>query len=98
MSERPQNKHLVPGAGGGDNGGGRPKNEYSVTYWAKKLLEADSGKQAQEIAKSMLEHAKGGNAPLLKELLERTEGKVADNLNLSGEVKSYIIIADESKI
>jgi hypothetical protein len=97
VSERPQNKNLVPGAGGGNNGGGRPPNEKSVTYWAKQLLEAEDGKEAEAVAKSMIENAKGGNSSLLRELLDRVEGPVKQKSEVehSGQV-SYIILAPEA--
>ena len=81
---RPQNAHLVPGAGGGPQpGSGRPPNEFSVTYWAKKLLEANSGEEANAVAKSMIENAKSGNSSLLKELLDRVEGPVKQQIDLN---------------
>ena len=90
--ERPQNKHLVPGAGAGRQpGAGRPQNEYSVTYWAKKLLEAEDGKEAHAVAQSMIENAKGGNSSLLKELLDRVEGPVKKVIRIEDVPKEKLL-------
>ena len=64
-------------------GAGRKPNEFSVTYWAKKLLEAEDGKEAEAVAQSMITNAKSGNSSLLKELLDRVEGPVKQQIDLN---------------
>ena len=79
----PDTSGLIPNRGQGVPGAGRKPNEFSVTYWAKQLLEANGGEEANEVAKSMIANAKGGNSSLLKELLDRVEGPVKQQIDLN---------------
>ena len=66
-----------PGESG--NPGGKPAGK-SITAELRKMI--DEGNTAEEIAKVLIDLAKSigtrGQVPAIKELLERTEGKVPD--------------------
>ena len=104
-TEQPKNSHLKkyefkPGQSG--NPGGRPKYK-PITDALKMLLDeaylADGTTLAQHIAqevtKELLDPAgnlkHGYNTALLKELLDRTEGKVADTLRIEGDIPVNIV-------
>lgn len=79
-------KPFKPGQSG--NPGGRPKG-LSITARLRALLEKGEingepikgGQQVADlVAESIVKQAISGNAPLIKELLDRTEGKVPDRL------------------
>ena len=80
--KQPKNSHLKqyefkPGESG--NPGGRPAGK-SITAELRKMI--DEGNTAEDIAKVLIDLAKSigtrGQVPAIKELLERTEGKVPD--------------------
>lgn len=58
---------------------GRPKNQFSITHWAREFLNGyepgHSKSRAQELAEKIVSMAyKDGNVALIKELLNRVEG------------------------
>jgi hypothetical protein len=62
------------------NMGGRPKNEVSIVYWIKEYLKGKEDghekERAQELAEKICSMAYlEGNVVLMKEILERIEGK-----------------------
>lgn len=71
-----RNNGWQSGASGNPNG--RPANKASITYQIKQLLAAGEGIKAKELAKTAVTLAQAGSFPHLKEVLERTDGKVAD--------------------
>ncbi len=71
------------------NKGGRPKNEVSIVYWMKEYLkgceEGHAKDRAQEFAEDIVKEAKRTKNPaLVKEVIERIEGKVPQKLE--GEI------------
>ena len=65
-------KNLVPFKQG--ENGVRPGQGYSVTSEVKQLLRKELTRQ--KIAQAMIDESSNGNVPMIKELLDRTEGKV----------------------
>ncbi len=65
-----------PGISG--NPAGKQPNVASITYQIKKLLAAGEGIDAKKLAKMAIKEAEEGSFPHFKEILERTDGKVAD--------------------
>lgn len=68
---------------------GRPKNEVSIMYWAKEFLkEKEKGhdkERAQELGEKIVTMAYAdGNVVLIKELLDRVEGKTP--LKIEGNI------------
>jgi hypothetical protein len=88
MSETP------PKTRQGKNGGtllsgsspGRPKGSVSLTTELRKLLAADGGKDAKNLARALILHAAKGNGTAIKELWGRMEGPIKEELEHSGEV------------
>ena len=74
------------------NPGGRPKGK-SITAELRKLL--DDGTVAEDIAKALIRLARDtsfkGNVAALRELLDRTDGKVADVHKIEGDVPISIV-------
>jgi hypothetical protein len=73
----PEHTRFKPGQSG--NPGGRPKGR-SITASLRKLLEQEhNGKPLAELmAERMVKEALSGKFPFLKEVLERTDGKVKE--------------------
>lgn len=76
------NSHLKqyewkPGQSG--NPLGRPKDKKYISEALKDLL-ANDPDLLKQVVEAMLREVKSGNIPALKELLDRTEGKVADKI------------------
>jgi len=76
------------------NPGGRPRGR-SITARLRERLDADDGKLAELIVKVMIREAAKGKFQFAKEILERTEGKVADKarVELSGPDGNAIKVA-----
>lgn len=71
------------------NKGGRPKNEVSIMFWVKKFLEekekGHEKERVQELAEKIVTMAYAdGNVVLIRELLERIEGKTP--LKIEGNI------------
>lgn len=91
MGKREDNlKPFKPGQSGNPNG--RPKGS-GVTDQLKKLLHEEielKGKKttmAEAIAKVCVSKALKGDHRFVKEILDRTEGKVKDQLSVDGEMR-----------
>ena len=67
-----------PGESGNPEGGGRPGNKHSITWWYKKLLAENDGASAKSIATEAINKAKQGYLPHIVEVTDRTDGKVVD--------------------
>ncbi len=85
------------GAAQAKRGVGRPKGsnglpqEHTVSYWIKKGLGLspavtfdEAAIRARRIAETVLKDAEAGSHSHLRTVLDRTEGKVPDTLNLNG--------------
>ena len=81
-------KNLIPYKPG--ENGVRPGQGYSVTSEVKQLLRKEHTRK--EIAQTMIDESKDGNVPMLKELLDRTEGKVPGDQPLAQNVNVVFII------
>lgn len=98
MAGRIENlKPFQPGQSG--NPGGRPKGD-SVTAWLRKKLQDDSEKKpgktrAESVAMAILDAAEDGDFKLIKELLDRTEGKVAESVVVESGPEQTVLDALE---
>lgn len=78
------------------NPGGRPRGR-SITARLREKLDADDGKLAELIVKVMIREAAKGKFQFAKEILERTEGKVADKRELTGADGGPIEVTDAKR-
>jgi hypothetical protein len=62
----------------------RTSNLGSITYWYRRLLSENGGLHAREIAEAALSKARSGSPVHILEITERTDGKVASELNFKG--------------
>jgi hypothetical protein len=97
-SERPDympggvtGKGWKPGQSG--NPGGRPKGR-SVTALLRELLDQEHNqkKLAELLAERLLKEALTGKLGHIKEVLDRTEGKVADRVQIEGDEARQLVI------
>ena len=79
--------HLMPPWKPGESGNpkGRPKDIKYISEALKDLLAKDPI-LLKEVVQAMLKEVKTGNIPALKELLDRTEGKVTENIEVKGQI------------
>jgi hypothetical protein len=98
MSERPDympggitGKGWVPGQSG--NPGGRPKGR-SVTALLRQLLDQEHNqkKLAELLAERLLKEALTGKLGHIKEVLDRTEGRVADRVQVEAAEGQGLVI------
>jgi hypothetical protein len=83
---KPPVKHRFK-KGRSGNPGGRPKGT-SITAILRELLNRpteDGRVVAEELADVFIERAKAGQFKFAKEILDRTEGKVPDRVEVSGK-------------
>jgi hypothetical protein len=87
----PAEHRFKPGQSG--NPGGRPKGE-SITSSLRKILEKEhNGKQIMElVAERLVKEALSGKFPFVKELLERTEGKVKEMHELQSQEHITLVV------
>jgi len=71
-------KHQWP-KGVSGNPGGKRRGE-SVTSRIRKLLQENGGERARQVANIIVTLAEQGDVPMIKELLNRTEGKVPERI------------------
>lgn len=71
----------------------RTSKDFSITRIIKEMLDepadflgANGKTWRQVIALKILDEARKGNATLIKELLDRLEGKVQDKVEISGKI------------
>lgn len=69
------------------NPGGRPKNEVSLTYYIKEAIRERDYEQAKALARAYVEHAKAGNAPYAKIVIDRVDGPVVEKQDITADVK-----------
>jgi hypothetical protein len=81
-----------PGQSG--NPKGRPPGALSITSLAIKLLSDNDEEKAKKLARAIVEGATKGNPALVKELLDRIDGKVADKVGQDEEHPFKLIIED----
>ena len=74
----------LPGQSG--NPTGRGPNTESITWWYRHLLAENKGISAQAIAKMAIQKAKEGSLPHIQEVTDRTDGKVVDRMELTGQI------------
>ncbi|HYE21210.1 MAG TPA: DUF5681 domain-containing protein [Tepidisphaeraceae bacterium] len=77
------------------NPGGRPKGE-SLTATLRRVLEEVDPKHpdatmGERLVRMVVKHAKRGNAAIIKEIIERVDGKIPDKL----EVETRVMIVDD---
>lgn len=71
------------------NPGGRPKRGTTMTELLHTRLDLKDGDlltHKARIAQRLIELAEEGNVPAIKEILDRTEGKVPDKVEVEGKV------------
>ena len=73
-------KGFMPGVSG--NPGGKPRRPASERLIRRLLANGES--ELAEVIEALVSKAKSGDVPALKEVLDRTEGKVADKQEVSG--------------
>lgn len=106
MSERPQNKHLVPFKSGDEwrgNPNGRPKGSVSITTLLREAANKkrlctqglpDDLTAAEALAEAMYYHAIKGNAAYAKEIIERLDGKAPDVIEAVNRVRVEVEFVD----
>jgi Mg/Co/Ni transporter MgtE len=76
------------------NPAGRPKSEPTITPWLKRLLadKRDGKTRAEHVAEQLVSMAESGDQLAIKTLLERIDGKVLEQIDLSvrGEIVKAI--------
>ena len=80
----PVEHQFKPGQSG--NPRGRPKGSLSLSTLLREALSENDGERAKRIIDAMITCAEKGDIRHIKELLDRIDGKVADNLNVEGGV------------
>jgi hypothetical protein len=74
-------KNLKPPWKKGESGGGGPSPKpRTLTMHLRKLLESDDEKEAVELARAILDHAKAGNAPYAKIVMDRIDGLLVQRI------------------
>ena len=76
----------------GVSGNAGSGNGYSVTAEVKHILKEKPRRVA--IAERMVSESEAGNVPMLKELLDRTEGKVPDKTAIIGDILIEVVFRD----
>lgn len=77
-------------AGQSGNPGGRPKGISIATMIAESLTEKD----AQRIVRAAINAAKKGDVRYFQQLIERTDGKVMERLEASGDLTLSLALVD----
>lgn len=71
------------------NKNGRPKNDFSITYWMREYLaekEPEHDKERyKELAELICAMASAGNRHMIKLVMERVDGKVPLELNIKNK-------------
>ncbi len=80
------------------NPAGRPPNKDSITYQIKQALAKSEGIEAKALAEMAIKEAKKGSYPHFKEILDRTDGKVAGDIPTQDNRSITFIIGDSSLI
>ena len=88
-SKRAENGRFVKGVSGNPNG--RPRNGQCVTAILHRLLKENGN--ADKVAQALLDKALDGDLPAIKELLDRIEGRVPQQI--SGEGGGPVILRVE---
>jgi len=70
---------------------GRPKDKKYISEALKDLL-ASNPQLLEEVVEAILKEVKRGNIPAVKELLDRTEGKVVEPHKFESDVPVTIIL------
>lgn len=91
MTEKHPNLRAPWKKGECGNPKGRPKGT-SVTSRIKRILDENEGQVSEALAKAMVKAALKGDHKFVKEILDRVEGKVTDNVELGGTDGSPIVI------
>ncbi len=79
-------QHLGPHRfkkGQSGNPSGRPKGSVSLITRLKQMLH-DTPKQGEAFIRDLIQQARAGNAPYMREIMDRLEGKIPDELHVSG--------------
>ena len=79
----PREHQFKPGVSG--NPKGRPKGAVNIMQRTRNILEADDGVEAQDLARLLVDQAKGGDFKCLKEIIDRFEGTLQQSVVLDVE-------------
>jgi hypothetical protein len=86
---------MRPGKNGGQLQTGNPGNKGggkgSITYWINRELAKEEGREALAVAKAIIEQAKQGNGPLVRELLNRNDGPVTEHVAHDGKITFEVV-------
>ena len=76
------------------NPGGRPKGSISLTTILREKLSEGDGERAKQLVEELLLRAGEKSDPLMKEILDRTEGKVpqATDITSNGESIQPVLV------
>ncbi len=90
-------KGFLPGKSG--NPGGRPKKNHITKMYDKLLAKPLNRKEIEASALKILTGGRMASVLLLREMAERTEGKVADtvDLNVTGTIQLANVIEQRRK-
>lgn len=80
-------KRFKPGVSG--NPKGRPKGR-SVTALVREIVDADDGELAEQLARKAIDMALAGDFRFFREILNRVDGKVADQVQDEGGIQIII--------
>ena len=86
MPDRDEKGHFLPGHS--IPGPGTP-NHKQVAAFRQAVLTAVTPEDIEAVVKSLIEAAKAGEIPAIKELLDRTVGKVTVNMNIKADPRPY---------
>jgi hypothetical protein len=80
--QRDERGRFLPG-NPGNTTGGRPKGSVSITRLMREALEESGEKEAKRLAKAILRNAAKGNSTAIKEVLDRIDGPVKQQLDVT---------------
>jgi len=80
-------------------GRGRPKGSLSITNHLKKLLSENKEKEAIELSRAIIKHAKAGKAPYASMIIDRVDGVLKQEIEFSGldELGTRLAVAMERR-
>jgi hypothetical protein len=73
----------------GNPGGPKGPRHNAVSQWIKLILERDGN--AEAIAQVIVDLAKAGDHRFVEILLDRTEGKVKDGVDLTTDIRTTVV-------
>lgn len=73
-------------AGESGNPGGRPKGSVNITRHIREALERADEKRSRELADRLIQLASEGNAAAIKQVMDRIDGPVKEQVEHSGSI------------